>query len=152
MTALMYKLLFEFLEGGDWPPVTSESLWVERIDGNRYRVENVPFFAKGVSCGDEIVAESLADRPMFLTLESVVRRSRNSTLRIIVRKGEVADARSQFAQVGCTSELSNFPKLFAVDIPFEILREALALAERGFDSGHWDYEDGFIYKPDSEVE
>jgi hypothetical protein len=45
--AVMFKLEieFDFENGSDWPPVSSESLWVQKVDEGRFRLDNVPFFA-----------------------------------------------------------------------------------------------------------
>jgi Domain of unknown function (DUF4265) len=99
-----------------------------------------------LACGDEVAARSDPDRPQVLRLQAVLKRSTNSTIRIIVREGSVPEARAEFASLGCTSELSHIPALFAVDIPLASLASALKLADEGFEQGRWDSEDGFIYE------
>ncbi len=64
----MFKLLFEFDVVDDWPPVGRELLWVDRVEGNQYRVDNIPFFACGIACGDVIEAEPKTDEPALLRL------------------------------------------------------------------------------------
>jgi Domain of unknown function (DUF4265) len=146
--AMMFKMGIDFENppGSDWPPVGSETLWVERIGDDRYRLANAPFFASGLACGDEIVASPDPDSPRVLRLGSVEKRSTNSTIRIIVRSGSVSDAREQFAVLGCSSELSHLPTLFAVDVPQASLERALKLADEGFEQGIWDSEDGYIFE------
>ena len=47
----MEKVLFALDIDNDWPPVGTEGVWCERVDGN-YRMENTPFFIKGLAFGD----------------------------------------------------------------------------------------------------
>ena len=38
----------------------TESLWAEPVGGNAFKIKNVPFYAKGLSCEDVVEAEPKA--------------------------------------------------------------------------------------------
>jgi len=51
----MEKIWFNIEQDEDgYPPVQIESVWATPVGGNLFRLENVPFFAKGVSFKDEV--------------------------------------------------------------------------------------------------
>ena len=39
-----------------WPPVTAETLWAVELGGGLFRLDNIPFYARGVSDGDTVSA------------------------------------------------------------------------------------------------
>ncbi|WP_071891296.1 DUF4265 domain-containing protein [Streptomyces venezuelae] len=46
------KVHFRLETDGDWPPASVESLWAfDRGDGT-VRLDNTPWFVRGVACGD----------------------------------------------------------------------------------------------------
>src|SRR6266700_2140016 len=40
-----------------WPPVTRENILAVDLGGGRYRIDNIPFYVRGISDGDVIAAE-----------------------------------------------------------------------------------------------
>ena len=39
------------------PPAGSEGMWAESVGGGRYRVDNMPWFVRGLACGDVVEAQ-----------------------------------------------------------------------------------------------
>ena len=64
--------------------IGGESMWAEPLGNNIYRLENVPFFSYSLNFKDEV--EAKPDEDGILEIEKVVKRSGNSTLRIIFDK------------------------------------------------------------------
>src|SRR3546814_1508119 len=52
-----------------YPPETSETMWAVPLGNGRYRLDNIPFYAKLVSDGD-VVAASIIDGD--LTFEEIL--------------------------------------------------------------------------------
>jgi hypothetical protein len=110
-------------DADDYPPADWEWLWAARVSGSRFRIDNVPFFAKLISSGDIVAAENTAQGFIFREL---VQPSGHSTVRIVAyREGRteeqlrdlVEDIRKSLQAMGCSTELSHIPNLVAVDIP-----------------------------------
>ena len=58
-----------------------ESLWAKALGGDEYQIENIPFCAYGLNCGDVVLATP--DAPdLKPEVRSVLRRSGNRTLRV----------------------------------------------------------------------
>jgi hypothetical protein len=58
-----------------------ESLWARPLGGDEYQIENIPFCAYGLNCGDVVLATP--DAPdLKPEVRSVLRRSGNRTLRV----------------------------------------------------------------------
>lgn len=108
----------------DYPPVDWEELWAVSLGDCKYRVDNVPFYALGISSGDSVLA---AYRDNKLVVTEVVGTEGHSTLRVVVHdKGMTQLIRDELASAGCATELSNVPGFFAVDIPPQIDYAAIA--------------------------
>src|SRR3546814_9863854 len=58
-----------------YPPETSETMWAVPLGNGRYRLDNIPFYAKLVSDGD-VVAASIIDGD--LTFEEILEASGRS--------------------------------------------------------------------------
>jgi hypothetical protein len=52
----------------DYPPADWEWLWAKRVNVNTYKLDNVPFFAKGVGLGDIIAAKTTQEGLVFASL------------------------------------------------------------------------------------
>ena len=90
---------------------SAETLWVEKVGSDLYRVENLPFFAYGVSLHDVVLAP-LDPKTGVATFERVTSKSGNRTLRLIFRKPIAADGKSkkrlhELVELGCDYELAN---------------------------------------------
>lgn len=112
------KVVFELPEEQEgYPPVGSERLWaVPQSEGNSFRVDNIPFYARGVSSGD--VVRATLNQEGELIFQEVVKPSGNSTFRLYVfDRAQVQQIRDDLRAMGCPSELSDIPNLIAVEVP-----------------------------------
>lgn len=116
----------------NYPPADWEWLWASRVSDSRFRVDNIPFFAKSISCGDIVAAERTNAGLIFREL---VQPSGHSTVRVIVHRGDrsddqlravVEDVRQALRTMGCSAELSHIPSLIAVDVPPEVNYQSVA--------------------------
>ena len=126
-----------------WPPTSAESLWADDLGDGRYRLDNVPWFAHGVSDGDVVEAE---ERDGQLWFTRVVEHSGRSTFRVaVVEEDDVQHVRREFRDRGIGSELDGELSLIALDVPpgFDLaaLQEVL---EQGKADGRWDWEEGNV--------
>ena len=122
-----------------------ETLWADVLGGDLYAVDNLPWYAYGVSLGD--VVEARPGEAGELRLTRVVRKSGNRTLRVILEAGEVAEGMTpqsarlldRLRERGCSYEGAN--RLFiAVNVPpmVELSDVVGYLTASGFD---WEYAD-----------
>lgn len=92
-----------------------EQLWARKVDGNRFELCCIPFFAYGLALGDIVETDSLDSKKYVVT--GVVSRSGRSTFRIffqsVLRWNEIID---EISSLGCSVEV-RWPqsKLIAVD-------------------------------------
>ena len=141
----LVKIGFELEQDEEgYPPDRWETLWAqpEKQEG-LYRIDNIPFYARGISSGDVVAAEYNDNQLQFAHLVSP---SPNSVFRLYV--AEVTDmqcTRDAFRALNCESELSNIPKLVAIEVPGTVAIEPVsALLESGALSGRWEYEWGVL--------
>ena len=97
-----------------------ETLWAEDLGHGQYRLDNQPWYAYDVSCGDivEACAMHLGAIPDFVR---VVERSGNRTVRVITQERVLPEGSNHpvlrhLRSLGCEYEGSN-GKFFAVTIP-----------------------------------
>jgi hypothetical protein len=96
-----------------------ETLWAEPAGPDLYRLENLPFWAYGVSWLD--VVEAHPDPDGMLRMQRVVEKSGHRTVRVIFEIGadESAEARAILEGVNAlgASYEGMTPKYLAIDIP-----------------------------------
>jgi hypothetical protein len=141
------KIAFELKQDEyGYPPVTVETLWASETNDGFYCLDNIPFYAHGVSPGDVIRTKEGVEPPTF---DEVIRKSLNSVFRIYVSvESDVPEAREAFKEIGCESELSDIPKLFAIEIPAsQSFDEVGKLMTIGSDAGRWEYEEACMQHP-----
>jgi Domain of unknown function (DUF4265) len=136
-------------EEEDYPPVDYEELWTTPLGEGLYRIESIPFFARGIARGDIV---SAVEEEEALIFQGVEEQSGHSTIRLVVYNADAVPAITErFERLGCLSE-TTFTKLVALDVPpslsLESLRERLDL---GFTQGQWDYEEASIFHPKEEL-
>lgn len=146
------KVLFRLEKDADgYPPVDVEALWAESVGDNLFRIDNVPFFVKGISCDD--VVEAVADPEGELRFKSLVKSSAHNTFRVIVFRespdqrpleDRVAELRDRLAEIGCSTELSHAPGLVAIDADAESANKALEVLRAGEQSDLWEYEEAAL--------
>lgn len=131
----------------DWHTHGIETLWAQPVGDERYRLENVPFYAYGLSYHDVVHADRVAGS---LRLQQVVARSGHSTYRIFLNNGiRVSDQRFGSAWRPLEMERATYEcadaRLLAVDIPAPTdIYVAYGLLQAGENAGVWDFEEGHV--------
>jgi hypothetical protein len=139
------KIAFELQPDADgYPSDRWETLWASKMpQTDTYRIDNIPFFVKGISSEDIVSAE---ERDGQLTFVKLIKPSKNSVFRLYVAdESKVAEVCDGFKRLGCDSEKSGIPGLIAIEIPGRIPIAPIAtLIEEGARSGQWEYEEGVL--------
>ena len=141
------KIVFALEQDADgYPPDRWESLWGYEIEDGYYSIDNIPFYAKGVSSGDVV---AVVPNEGQLQFERVIRPSGNSVVRLYVSDASDMQAtRDSFGELGCESELHSNPKFIAVEVPSRVGADPVdELLEVGAKSGRWEYEWGVLRHP-----
>ena len=136
-------VVFELEQRDGWPPHASERVWAKAMPDGLYRIENIPFYAPGVSFGDLVAAEG---REGELVFSKVVKPSGNSTVQVIFfAKDRVQAVRDALRGLGCDSEVSEIDTMIAVDVPAETrYDEVFELLDGGFRRGELDYSESAL--------
>lgn len=134
----------------DWHSHALETLWAEPLGDHKYRLQNVPFYASGLSYEDVVTAEPVGDQ---IIMQSVVDRGGHSTYRLYLSNGVTVDSEAftrhwrPLQSIGATFEQAN-ERLFAVDIPRTTdIYEAYALMQAGEENNVWDFQEGHCGHP-----
>lgn len=92
-----------------------ETVWADPVpDG--YRIDNIPFYAPSIAYRDIVAATRGANGQ--LEYQRLVRASGHSTVRVAIENlDDVEVVRRELRTLGCASELSELPRLIAVDVP-----------------------------------
>jgi hypothetical protein len=136
------KVLFRVTE--DDGSAIVETLWAYELGKDRYKLDNSPFYAYGVSWGDTVLAP-LDESEGLPTFRSVLEKSGNRTVRIIfdppVVSGDASDlVLKELLDLGCDFEGAKSRRI-AVNVPpvvdlqavvrYLIEREAVAADREG---------------------
>lgn len=138
------KIMFHLQKDADgYPPDDWETLWAYEIEPGLYSIDNVPFFARGVSWGDVVSAEREGNELHF---KEVVRPSDHSVLRVIVHDpSKVGEMHDKLNELGNDTEQSHLPSLLTVDVPPAVdLQKVLDFLNVGETDGRWTYEEASI--------
>jgi hypothetical protein len=138
------KIAFELVQDEDgYPPDRWETMWATETESGLYSLDNIPFFARGVSPGDLVKVRKEDGELIF---DGVVSPSSSSVFRIFVTSSaDVQAARDEFRQLGCESELSQITRLFAVEVPGTVDFSRFAeLLSKGTETERWEYEEGAL--------
>ncbi|MDB5070059.1 MAG: hypothetical protein JWM87_1170 [Candidatus Eremiobacteraeota bacterium] len=134
----------------DWPPVHQEALWALNLGDGRYKVDNVPFFAKNLSFGDIVQTESTEDE--LPNVSSVLERSGHSTYRVIVSPDLDATKHEEYHELLKTLKHlrviieAGSERFFAIDVPPGVPVQAVYdVLELGVEYGIWDFEEGHFF-------
>lgn len=143
------KVIFELPQDDDgWPPAGSEGLWALPVTPDVVRLDNTPFFVRGVATGDLIRVRRGDDGQ--LQADERLRWSGHCTIRIIVfRDGPLSGSRQQvldkFAPLGVTGEGIEQFSMVALDVPPDAdIAAVKRLLREGEHDGWWEYEEGCI--------
>jgi len=135
------KIAFEF-ERDENGTTEIETLWAVSTDRG-YRIDNIPFYVRGVAWGD--IVSATRDDGGQLNYVKLVAPSGHSTVRLwFTNTSDVQAVRDALRELGCGSELG-FERLVAVDIPPEVdYSEITAFLEEKERLGALEYEEGCI--------
>lgn len=145
---LYVKVHFRLEVKDDWPPASVESLWAVDQGNGTVRLDNIPWFVRGIACGDIVVVEP--DEEGVRWAGEVVRRSENCTIRLIVlRDGGSGAARQSvintFQQLGVDGEGIEQFRMVALDVPPTAdLAQVQRLLNHGAAKEWWHMEEGCI--------
>lgn len=136
------KIVFE-LEPSEWHDHGTESLWAKLLGDNAYQIDNIPFYAYGVSDKDIVFAKKIDNELLF---QKVIKNGGHSTYRIFQNEdveGQVFSAYwKPLEEIGCGKETGG-DGFFAVDVPPETdIYRAYALLEKGEEDEIWQFEEG----------
>jgi len=122
------------VDDSGYPPVSSEFLWCIPATHGSYIVDNIPFYAREISMGDEVAADVSKGR---LAFRCVLKPSANSTIRILVKRKEAQERiTSRLQEFGCNTEAMEGMPLIAVSLPPNSqLQRALAYIDEEADLG-----------------
>ncbi|MFE6888224.1 DUF4265 domain-containing protein [Streptomyces sp. NPDC057694] len=118
-----------------WPPASEESLWAVDLGEGTVRLENTPWFVRGV-VGDDIIRVAI-DEDGARWAGETVRASQNCTIRLILLKDGGSTAARQsvldvFHRFGTTGGGIEQFGMVALDVPPDAdLRQIRRLVEHG---------------------
>lgn len=125
---------------------TVENMHAKGLLNGNFILDNIPFHAYGISCGDEFSATSESGRFVF---KEVVRRGGSSTYRVRLPEGKTHDDFLKYwpplAALGCSFEGSGLDqqRLYAIDVPAgSDVSAVYDILEQGEQDGHWEFEEG----------
>ena len=135
---MKHKILF-LLDEGD-----TENFCGTKVEKLIYRIENVPFYVKGVSF-DDLVLVGINDNGEFI-FEKVLKKSGHSTYRIYLLKNNQQVNFEKYwkllEMIGCTYEKA-FERFYSIDVPPSTnIYEAYNLLDVGEKAGVWEFEEG----------
>ena len=144
-----YTRIFFKLEPDEhgWPPVGAESMWAVKVGENEYKIDNIPFYVRGISVGD-IVSTKEEDKVLYYN--KLLKDSGNCTIRVFIQNENVKETegflRTFLKEKGAEIEGLN-EGFFAIDISpsvdLEIIMDHLREGEK---RGEWAFEEGKIRK------
>lgn len=135
------KIYFE-IPSADSEEMEIETVWAIPY-GEGFKLDNIPFYAKGVAL-DDVVSANEVDGCLYV--DELLKPSGHSTVRLwFADEKDVQAVRAELKVMGCDSEISDQPRLVAVDIPssvrYEKIREYLDAGEA---DGKWDYQEACL--------
>ncbi|MFE4696836.1 DUF4265 domain-containing protein [Streptomyces sp. NPDC056738] len=131
-----------------WPPASVESLWAVDLGDGTVRLDNTPWFVRGVASGD-VVRVDADDDGLHWAVETV-HPSENCTIRLIVLKdGRSAAARQAvldtFHRLGTTGEGIEQFGMVALKVPPDAdIQRIQTLLKQGEAEGRWEWEEGCV--------
>ncbi|MDH6195531.1 hypothetical protein M2272_002171 [Mycobacterium frederiksbergense] len=128
-----------------WPPCAVETMWVEVLGDDLYRIDNIPFFVKPLAVDDIVRGRPGESRDDLIQFVERVEWRGRSTVRIIVFANE-DEILATLQDIGCSYE--RVQAIIAVDIPDEqVLQRAHAFLLSRQERGDLDLEEACL--PDS---
>lgn len=139
-----------FLEPDDdgWPPATSEGLWAEQVGPDLYRLDNTPWYARGVSYND--IVRAVPGDDGRLEAVGVEQAGGHMTIRLIPSgpgdRAELMPAVGDaFRALGASWEGDQTEGILAIDIPPSADHPELKrILVEGYVADRWDYKESDI--------
>lgn len=152
----MVKVRFNLVHDSDGcPPVDNEGLWALSLGGSQYRLNNTPWFVRGVACED--VVEAVPDIIGTLWVSRRVAWSGRHVVRLTPAQqhrrrpsrrppAALVKARKDLKKWNVGVESMGPPQwMVALDIPadadFKVVKQYI---RDGHQAGRWDYEEGCV--------
>jgi hypothetical protein len=134
--------VFFTIPSSDSEETETESLWATQCDDG-YKLDNIPFYAKGVALNDVVSAEETNG---YLCVTSLLKPSGHSTVRIwFANTDDIEPFREILRKIGCASEISDVPRLIAVDIPPDVdYSKIRRILDEGLSEEKWDYQEACL--------
>lgn len=135
------KIYFE-IPSEDSGEMEVETVWAVP-HGEGFKLDNIPFYAKGFAL-DDVVSAKEVDGCLYV--DELLKPSGHSTVRLwFADEKAVQSVRAALASMGCDSEISDHPRLVAVDIPpgveYEKIKEYLDAGEA---EEKWNYQEACL--------
>ena len=113
----MLELNFNLNVVDNWPPVSKEALPCTKI-GDKYRIEAVPLFIKGLSIGD-ILEVRLSEISGMVDNWKIVEKSGNSTIWLLRLKGnpDIESKLEYLKFLGCNTASLTKLGCYAISVP-----------------------------------
>jgi hypothetical protein len=136
---LKIRFPFKNSTGGD----ETETLWVMKRDSG-YEIDNIPFYVQELALGDIVTAEP--DEGGALWFSELVAPSGHSTVHLwFTQEKDVEPVRAVLRQLGCPSEVSDLPRLVAVDVPPDVpYKQVKEFLEQCESSGRLQYQEACL--------
>lgn len=127
-----------------YPPVSVEGLWVQPLSSGTVVLDNIPFYAKGIAPGDELVVSANANGEAWF--QSLAKSGGRSVFRIHTESDQqVAKIREELLDLGMPSEVDRKSRLIAVEVPADAdIRPLLDYLVVGQDSLRFDFEEAVL--------
>ena len=125
------------------PPITREEVWCIHKDGDRYIVDNIPFYARDISMGDEINTEIRNGERWF---QAVTAPSKNTTVRVYARNPMTASTLLPLIHSfgGLTEKMEDSP-LIAINFPPSAdIAAAMEYLDRESEAGNLAFEESSV--------
>lgn len=135
------KIRFSFTDASGNTEI--ETMWaVTREDG--YELDNIPFYVKELALGDVVSVSTTPEGTLWHS--GLVRASGHSTVRLwFASEIDVIRVRGELKTLGCPSELSDLPRLVAVDVPPSIAyADVKAYLDQGEAGGTFEYQEACL--------
>jgi len=155
MAEQLVKVRFE-LDSSDWHGHGGETLWAAPAAvAGHFRIENSPFFTRGISYQD-VVEATASDAKRIFEFDHVVERAGHSTYMLIIEADEATfnPSWNMLKEKGCTYESTHIDLnigrrlLLSVDVPPSAdLFEVYKVLERGEADGIWEFQEGYAHLP-----
>ncbi len=131
-----------------WPPVEGETLSAFRLGDYQYRLDNIPWYVRGIACYDVVEAVTFNHDEVPIVTR-VIEHSGHLTIRLITSGERTAPTLlavlAEFDKLGAAGEVDPHRGLIALDIPpTAVLSPLKQHLQRGSTEGRWDYEEGFV--------